>query len=669
MKKIDFHIHTISTNKESEFTFDLEKLKNYINEKELDIIAITNHNTFDKIQYELISENVNAIVFPGMEVDIENAHMLVITDEKDIEELENASVKLQSLIKSEEDSISYDEFITIFPKYKYHILIPHYEKKPKMSASTIKKFSGIIKCGEVPNFKRFLNVIKNKSKLIPVVFSDYRDYDKVEFPNRYTYIDVTNCGFSNIKCALEDRNKVSVTKKNNNTEIEYLPDGSTISNKLNVILGTRTSGKTYNIEKIRSAFDDDNCLYIPQFSLTGEAENKEFSRLIKKECASISEEFYEKFKLLVNKIITFDIKEEENTLEERLDELVEYAKNENSDVYSSTPIFSEINFAINSEDKGKNVILSLKQIYETEWNKETIEKYIDFENIKKLLSILITKRKSEKKIETIKQYTNKIIEKIKLDLTIESALIAPKSMDIISFFKHKKIIEKTNALFAKIKTERTIESRKLSIFDVCLKSEEYKNATEIKDSIKTQKSLKDIYHSYYKENNLYKYVWQLKEQEFQISDICRALVNIKYEVKNAIGEDPSGGEKAEFNLLKEIDNASKFDILLIDEPEASFDNLFINENIVEIIKKISEKTTVCITTHNSTLAMMLNPNKIIFTENKKGRHKVYYGAMGDKVFKSTSGDEIISYDNIMDVLEAGKDIYMEKGRKYESFKN
>ena len=70
---------------------------------------------------------------------------------------------------------------------------------------------------------------------------------------------------------------------------------------------------------------------------------------------------------------------------------------------------------------------------------------------------------------------------------------------------------------------------------------------------------------------------------------------------------------------------------------------------------------------------LLNPlygyNLFNDLQNKKGRHKVYYGAMGDKVFKSTSGDEIISYDNIMDVLEAGKDIYMEKGRKYESFKN
>ena len=146
-------------------------------------------------------------------------------------------------------------------------------------------------------------------------------------------------------------------------------------------------------------------------------------------------------------------------------------------------------------------------------------------------------------------------------------------------------------------------------------------------------------------------------------------VQIADDIKNQIGEKPSGGEKAEFNLLKEIANAYKYDVLLIDEPEASFDNPFISENIVDIIKNISEKTTVCITTHNSTLAMMLNPDKIIFTENKKGIHKIYYGTMGDKIFKTVTGEEIISYDKILEVLEAGKEIYIEKGRKYESFRN
>ena len=46
MKKIDLHIHTISTVSDYDFDFDISKLKEYVDKLEIDCIAITNHNTF-----------------------------------------------------------------------------------------------------------------------------------------------------------------------------------------------------------------------------------------------------------------------------------------------------------------------------------------------------------------------------------------------------------------------------------------------------------------------------------------------------------------------------------------------------------------------------------------------------------------------------------------------
>ena len=48
MKKIDLHIHTIATEKDSNFIFDMEKMLLYVDISKLDVIAITNHNVFDK---------------------------------------------------------------------------------------------------------------------------------------------------------------------------------------------------------------------------------------------------------------------------------------------------------------------------------------------------------------------------------------------------------------------------------------------------------------------------------------------------------------------------------------------------------------------------------------------------------------------------------------------
>lgn len=48
LKKIDLHIHTISTVSDSKkFLFSMEKLKEYVSTRNLDAIAITNHNIFD----------------------------------------------------------------------------------------------------------------------------------------------------------------------------------------------------------------------------------------------------------------------------------------------------------------------------------------------------------------------------------------------------------------------------------------------------------------------------------------------------------------------------------------------------------------------------------------------------------------------------------------------
>ena len=201
MLKVDFHIHTISTAKDVEFEFDINDLNKYINEMQLDCIAITNHNIFDKKQFQTINGCVNAKVFPGLEVDIENSHLLIIGDVSDADDLEKSSSELEKFIIDANSSVTFEEFITIFPNYEKYLLIPHYKKHPRMHQSTIKKFNGLIKCGEVPNAKKFSIIIKEDESLVPVVFSDYRIGSKEPMPSRYTYVNSINDGFSNIKLA------------------------------------------------------------------------------------------------------------------------------------------------------------------------------------------------------------------------------------------------------------------------------------------------------------------------------------------------------------------------------------------------------------------------------------------------------------------------------------
>ena len=76
----------------------------------------------------------------------------------------------------------------------------------------------------------------------------------------------------------------------------------------------------------------------------------------------------------------------------------------------------------------------------------------------------------------------------------------------------------------------------------------------------------------------------------------------------------SGGERSEFNLIQAIRDARNYDMLLVDEPESSFDNVFLKENINIMLKEMSREMPVIIVTHNSTIGASIQPDYIIYTE-------------------------------------------------------
>ena len=97
MKKSDLHIHTVSTKRDKPFEFSIEKLKGYVIQEKVDLIAITNHNLFDAQQFSDITNALPIKVFPGIEVDIEAGHLIVITDPSDIDDFTEKCAKVYRL--------------------------------------------------------------------------------------------------------------------------------------------------------------------------------------------------------------------------------------------------------------------------------------------------------------------------------------------------------------------------------------------------------------------------------------------------------------------------------------------------------------------------------------------------------------------------------------------
>lgn len=669
MLKIDLHIHTDPASYENSFVFSLDKLEKYVHNNGLQVIAITNHNHFNKSQFLDIQNKLSDIVvLPGIEIDIENSHLLLIGNVDQVEEINNANDLLSKEIRSEKDWISFDKFVRIFPLYKNYLLIPHYKKKPAMQTATINKFEGNLDCGEVRSAKQFEVVAKQSGKLVPVLFSDIRiSYDLKVFPIRNTYVDINEFEFSVLKIALSDKNKVFINDSKNDYEFEILPDGTTASSKLNVIIGKRSSGKTFNLDRINASRDDNNIKYIKQFSLTGNSEITKFNELVKNEQTLLIEQYLAPFKNLTDNVLEID-QFFDTGVDSYLTSLKEYAENQSlKDSYSKSKLFTETCFNANDNYDTRDVIEATLKLLETDHNRKLVDEYLEPLNLKKLLKALLYKREIEYKQFKLKEEVDKIIKSTKLKLSEKSSLKSIKDVDLYEIQKKRVIIDKYNELCNHLKCKSLIETLDIYRFKVELNKTKFKNATEVKRTLDTKIPLVEAFKFYDKP---FSYIKELEKIQIDKSKIYKAIVNFKIIVLNERNTELSGGERAEYNLLHELKSADNYDVLLLDEPEASFDNPFIKTYIVDIIKKISNKTTVFLSTHNNTLGMLLKPNKIIYTEACDNNiYKVFTGDFGAKYLKSKDGEIRNTYDHVMDVMEAGETAYKERSTVYESIKN
>ena len=160
---------------------------------------------------------------------------------------------------------------------------------------------------------------------------------------------------------------------------------------------------------------------------------------------------------------------------------------------------------------------------------------------------------------------------------------------------------------------------------------------------------------------------EIDKNSFQL---YRLFFRVENKVSNIKGTGLSGGERAELNLLHHLKEAKKSDILLIDEIEPSFDNLYINLELLKIIKEIAKDTIVVISTHNN-LGVLLEPQNLIYTdyyddEKEETVYKQYYGHFNDDLLKSISGEEISTRQIYIEMMEVEMK-HMIKGEIYESF--
>lgn len=673
MKKIDLHIHTIATVSDKAFEFDLSKLKEYTEKLDIDAIAITNHNVFDFKQYNEIVKELDITIFPGIEIDLERGHLLLIADNKDLSEINDFAKKCErvtALINTKDDYITLQEFNEIFTVLDKYLLIPHYQKNPIISNDIISQIKTLISAGEVSSYKKFKTCIKDKESLVPVIFSDTRYFSTMKnFSTQQTYVDLEEITLTGIKSCLTDKQKVFLTKEEGNNFFQATDDGLMLSTGLNVILGERSTGKTVTLEKI--FYNHENVKYIEQFSLL-QNDKQKFEELLSRRHSSVSEDFLSEFRQVIDSVKNIDEKQNELEIEKYLDSLLKYASdNEKADAFSNTKLFSENLFTKKDLLSLKNLISATKLLKENSEYKSIINNHITNQSLESLEIDLMKEYLRLEEINLKKDWVNNLISKVKDELRFRTSSTVPEDVDFYRIMLEKDKVKKFTKIVNDLKKESEIDRKEIRGFKIVAFTKNFTSATHLKKVCKRQISLTGAFSNY---NLPFKFLKSLQNLDIEETELYKFFIDIEYKTLNKLGFEVSGGERSEFNLLHEINDALKHEMLLIDEPESSFDNIFLKNEVNALLRDISKSIPVIIVTHNSTVGASIKPNYIACTkreiDNGKIIYKTFSGHPADIHLKSVTGEIINNYDVMLNCLEAGNDEYNKRREEtYDILKN
>ncbi|MEQ8320028.1 MAG: histidinol-phosphatase [Rhodospirillales bacterium] len=674
MKKIDLHIHTHSADSECSFDFDMERLQEYVKTLKIDCIAITNHNEFHLIQFVQIQKALDVLVLPGIEIDLEGGQILLIGPDTDLADFDSKCQKVTDLNPNKRDSISVAKLKEIFGDLSKYLLIPHYDKNPAIKDETLNALGPHVTAGEVASPKKFMYCFNNDEKLVPVYFSDVRiEASLVNFPARQTYIACEELTLATIKNCLRDKNKVALSPSDGNKIFQVFDDGQQLSTGLNVVLGGRSTGKSFTLERILKVTP--NAKYIPQFSLVArdQAEDEQrFNRFLNDNNSLFSQDYLADLKNVVNDVLDIDLDENLKRVDEYLTSLKKHANETvRHDAFSRAKLFNEEKYPDTEQNGLEELIASTQNLIKNIEFKSVVEKHVSIQDLKALIVELMTLYGEREQTRQKRKWVNGLVADIKAMLQIRTSATTIPDLDLYAIAMDEIRISKFEQLIRKARARRELMRRGIQGFQLVATAGEFEGAGQLKLLSRLKSAFSGAFGVY---SEPYRYLQELRKIDgLAVADLHKYFVKIDFKILNQDGYEASGGERSEFNLLQEIQDALQNEMLLIDEPESSFDNIFLNESVNDIIREISKSIPVVLVTHNNTVGASIKPDYLLFTnketDNGKIVYRVYSGFPTNKKLRSVDGKTVSTWEVAMGCLEAGADAYDDRRRGYEDIKD
>lgn len=701
---IDFHCHTkaiksgeASSRNIPSAEFFCEQVKN----ANVKMIAITNHNSFDLEQFNEIQKEARGeiIIFPGIELDViglnkERGHIVLFYDDTKVDEFNKQVKELLGNQSADSFVIEIDKFISFANKLDTGIVMAHYHKRDALDEKSLQK----IKNGLDNNFRFFFEpssyrtlgiMINNNFRvLMGSDVQDWSDYQKQKFASIKLDIDSYDMLFRFIKKDTEVVESVLNKLRYEKIPISYSRDSKRevcFYQDVNIIFGEKGSGKTQALDEVRQHFDGLNnsiSYYSPQkasdlmkekLSIAQNErkssyynidtrrneleflENWESTKITKfddyKEHVRTASVNANKVKMRVLNITDEEFGEDKNNLEEieRHLKLVEKLRGIIEEIAPSAYLKdAELeNFNISFDRLRERILQKYKEEFANSFG-VTLAKH--FVNVMKEITDKNTDSKSLPSTTGFSSYarllfkTNDAANKI---LSVENISIIDGPEFIGALDNGKKLYRRRIVQGLSSSSKSTDGFGQITIL------------RRIRDTLVNIRK-----HSF--DASLGDYIKDYKDSIACFGDFSMdAMIGVSkyFTLEDGKKYVPSTGEETMIALDEALNEDS--DVYILDEPEKSLGNSYINDTVVERINYLAKlKKTIIIVTHNANIAIRTLPYQTIL-KLYDGDYTTYIGSLYSGTLKNLDSEEIKDWrEESIRILEGGKDAFNERGDIY-----
>jgi len=709
--KIDIHVHTkkVKTGDAETRNVTPERFNEIIRLTEVRILAITNHNHFDLGQYQAITETVSDVcqIWPGIELDIiedgRRAHLLVIANPKHAELFSQRCDKILETQNPNTFAISIADTVENFKDLDC-IYIAHYlNKTPNLGDKELELLASLI-----PNPRR---VIKEAANSISagifishghnsIYGSDIQDWNQYEIlsqdlPELRLPVD----SFEQF-CLLLDKNEATINtilQKKTFDQVTITPFGAgeiinlDIYNDINVFFGSKGTGKTdilkslslyYNGKGFTTSVYMSNDKHVNDvFNLRGISFNADVSDFGLDECTNE----IEFIKTATEVGVTSMGKYRQHFSGEETNKIAQQLKIKNInhiDEENAMRSLEEIS-EILDEFKSFRSFVSEDELVTDLIEQELLDELIDI--LERILLRLKSKIDAQFLEANSLRLLNQIVKIFNQEVAKKTGVPQkPTSTGFIDYARNRiKIEQQINKIKSIIDTPISpIEDFAGDLGEkgklYCKTSLRIQNGSFTDGAYNTVKNInktpqkefanqittisKHIYS-----NELFEKIATLKDIDGieHIRTVSDLLLFNRIFVLDGNLYHPSNGESSMILLHKEL--MEDKEIYLIDEPEKSLGNDYINDVIVPIIKeKALLGKKVIIATHDANIAVRTLPYNSIYRLRENG---LYYTMTGNPFFNTlkcinNSRGELDWKEISMKTLEGGKSAFGERGKIY-----